>query len=43
MTVEDSHALADSIEARIEALWPGTVVTVHIEPSGTEPASNPGL
>jgi cation diffusion facilitator family transporter len=43
MTVDDSHARADRIEARIETLWPGTVVTVHIEPTGTEPASNPGL
>jgi len=43
MTVDDSHALSDRIEARIEALWPGTVVTVHVEPTGTEPASDPGL
>jgi cation diffusion facilitator family transporter len=43
MTLEDSHAISDRIEARIEALWPGSVVTVHVEPTGTEPATNAGL
>ena len=43
MTVEDSHAIAVRIEARIEALWPGSVVTIHVEPTGTEPAAKPGL
>jgi cation diffusion facilitator family transporter len=43
MTVADSHDVAIKIEARIEALWPGSVVTVHVEPTGTEPATNAGL
>jgi cation diffusion facilitator family transporter len=43
MTVEDSHDIAVRIEARIEALWPGSVITIHVEPTGTEPAAKPGL
>jgi cation diffusion facilitator family transporter len=43
MTVDTSHALTDRIEARIEALWPGSIVTVHVEPIGTGPSENPGL
>lgn len=43
MTVDDAHALTDRIEARIEALWPGSIVTVHVEPIGTGPSATPGL
>jgi cation diffusion facilitator family transporter len=43
MTVEQSHAVSDRIEARIEAIWPGSVVTVHVEPIGTVPVRDPGL
>jgi cation diffusion facilitator family transporter len=43
MTVDESHALNDRIEARIEALWPGSVVIVHVEPVGTEPPPGTGL
>lgn len=43
MTVDDAHVLTDRIEARIEALWPGSIVTVHVEPIGTGPAATPGL
>jgi divalent metal cation (Fe/Co/Zn/Cd) transporter len=43
MTVDDAHVLTDRIEARIEALWPGSIVTVHVEPIGTEPSATPGL
>ena len=43
MTVEDSHDVAVRIEARIEMMWPGSVVTVHIEPTGTQPPATPGL
>ena len=43
MTVEDSHAIAVRIEARIEAHWPGSAITIHVEPTGTEPAAKPGL
>ena len=43
MTVDDSHAVSERIEARIEALWPGSVVTVHVEPIGTDPSEDAGL
>lgn len=43
MTVEESHDIAVRIEARIETLWPGSVVTVHVEPIGAEPPADPGL
>lgn len=43
MTVDDAHVLTDRIEARIEALWPGSIVTVHVEPIGTGPSATPGL
>jgi cation diffusion facilitator family transporter len=43
MSVTDSHALTERIDAEIEALWPGTIVTAHVEPIGTEPPGNPGL
>jgi cation diffusion facilitator family transporter len=33
MTVEESHGIANRVEARICALWPQTIVTVHIEPA----------
>jgi cation diffusion facilitator family transporter len=32
MTVEESHAITERIEARIAAMWPNSVVTVHVEP-----------
>jgi cation diffusion facilitator family transporter len=37
MTVEESHAIADGVEARLEALYPGSVVTIHIEPDTEAP------
>jgi cation diffusion facilitator family transporter len=43
MTVAESHVITDRIEAEIEALWPGSVVTAHVEPIGTEPSNDPGL
>jgi cation diffusion facilitator family transporter len=43
MTVEASHAITDRIEAEIEALWPGSIVTAHVEPVGSEPADGAGL
>ena len=43
MTVDDSHAVSVRIEARIEAIWPGSVVTVHVEPIGTGPSGDAGL
>jgi cation diffusion facilitator family transporter len=43
MTVDNAHAVTDRIEAQIEALWPGTIVTVHVEPIGTGPPKGPGL
>jgi cation diffusion facilitator family transporter len=33
MTMADAHLITDRIEDRIEALWPGTVVTIHMEPA----------
>ena len=42
MTVEESHAIADRVEARLAALYPGSVVTIHIEPD-TEAPENAGL
>jgi cation diffusion facilitator family transporter len=38
MTVEASHAIIDEVEARIQQMWPGSVVTVHAEPT---PEENP--
>ena len=43
MTVDESHAVSERIEARIESLWPGSVVTVHVEPTGTESPEDAGL
>ncbi len=43
MTVDDSHAVTERIEARIEAMWPGSVVMVHVEPIGTGPTADAGL
>jgi len=43
MTVDAAHVLTDRIEARIEALWPGSIVTVHVEPIVTGPSATPGL
>jgi cation diffusion facilitator family transporter len=41
MTVEQSHAIIDGVEARIEAMWPGSVVTVHAEPESEAPKEPP--
>ncbi len=43
MTVEESHAVSNRIEARIESMWPGSVVTVHVEPSSQSHPDDPGL
>ena len=43
MTVEESHGVTDRIEGRIQRLWPGTLVTIHVEPIGTEPPPGAGL
>jgi cation diffusion facilitator family transporter len=43
MSVEAAHEVSDRIEARIEAMWPGSVVTVHVEPIGTGPPREAGL
>jgi cation diffusion facilitator family transporter len=32
MTVEVSHALTDEIDRRIRERWPGTSLTIHVEP-----------
>jgi cation diffusion facilitator family transporter len=37
MSIRDSHAVIDSVEARIERMWPGSVVTVHADPAGEAP------
>jgi cation diffusion facilitator family transporter len=37
MTVEQSHTIIDRVESRIEAMWPGSVVTVHAEPQSEAP------
>ena len=37
MTVDASHAIADRVEARLEALYPGSVVTIHVEPDTETP------
>ena len=37
MTVAKSRAIADRVEARLEALYPGSVVTIHIEPDTEAP------
>jgi cation diffusion facilitator family transporter len=41
MSVQEAHDTADRIEARIEKLWQGTVVTVHAEPE-EEPHEHSG-
>ena len=33
MTMGAAHEITDRIEHRVEALWPGTIVTIHMEPS----------
>jgi cation diffusion facilitator family transporter len=33
MSLTEAHDVADRVEGRIEALWPGTVVTIHAEPA----------
>jgi divalent metal cation (Fe/Co/Zn/Cd) transporter len=42
MTVEESHAVADRVEAALEELYPSSVVTIHVEPE-TEVPRNAGL
>jgi cation diffusion facilitator family transporter len=42
MTVDESHAIADRVEARLDRLYPGSVVTIHIEPRDRQ-AENAGL
>jgi cation diffusion facilitator family transporter len=42
MTVDESHAIADRVESRLEALYPGSAVTIHVEPD-TETPKNAGL
>lgn len=41
MSLGESHAITDRIEARIEKRWPGTIVTVHVDP--TEDGEQPAL
>ena len=41
MTVVQSHAIIDEVESRIEAMWPGSVVTVHAEPDSEAPQNPP--
>jgi cation diffusion facilitator family transporter len=43
MSLEESHAVTERIEGRIQRLWPGTLVTMHVEPIGTEPPQGAGL
>jgi divalent metal cation (Fe/Co/Zn/Cd) transporter len=43
MTVDESHTITSRIEGRIQTLWPGTLVTIHVEPIGTEPPPGSGL
>jgi cation diffusion facilitator family transporter len=38
MTVEASHAIINQVEARILAMWPGSMITVHAEPQSEAPA-----
>ncbi|HEX5370799.1 MAG TPA: cation diffusion facilitator family transporter [Dehalococcoidia bacterium] len=33
MRLDESHAVTDRIQARIEKLWPGTIVTIHVDPA----------
>jgi cation diffusion facilitator family transporter len=33
LSLAAAHGIADRVEARIEELWPGTVVTIHTEPA----------
>ncbi len=40
MTVRDSHAIADRIEAAVEGRLPAADVVVHIEPAGAEPETD---
>ena len=41
MTVEESHAIINRVEARIEAFWPGSVINVHAEPLSEAPKEPP--
>jgi cation diffusion facilitator family transporter len=33
LVLTQAHEIADRVESRIEALWPGTIVTIHTEPA----------
>jgi cation diffusion facilitator family transporter len=33
LALTQAHEIADRVESRIEALWPGTIVTIHTEPA----------
>jgi cation diffusion facilitator family transporter len=33
LSLMEAHEIADRVEGRIEALWPGTIVTIHAEPA----------
>ena len=33
LTVAEAHVITDRIEGRIQSRWPGSAVTIHIEPS----------
>ena len=33
LSLSEAHEISEHVEARIEALWPGTVVTIHAEPA----------
>jgi cation diffusion facilitator family transporter len=33
LNLTQGHEIADRVESRIEALWPGTIVTIHTEPA----------
>jgi cation diffusion facilitator family transporter len=41
MSLGESHAITDRIQDRIEKRWPGTIVTVHVDP--TEDGEQPAL
>jgi cation diffusion facilitator family transporter len=40
-TLDQAHALTESVEAAIEHIAPGADVTVHAEPAPSQPASEP--
>ncbi len=40
MRLDESHAITERIQARIERLWPGTVVTIHVDPAEVHEDAN---